>query len=231
MAATLVYSRAFPSRLLHLDASTSPNSDPATSSHPILLPGIDILNHLPSHPVSWISSPSHLPSTSAGMVTVQVHQPIPAGHEVFNNYGDKPSSELLLAYGFIICDLPTDTFPLKLGGVPPALAELLDRVGLDATERFELSRSGQVRGKLMGALRVLVADQAEQAVLEARLRAGKQGEEVWGVEIGGENELGALDVLEGMLESKMAGLSLNDQTVDADVREDVKIMCLDFQKG
>lgn len=38
------------------------------------------------------------------------------GAEIFNNYGAKPNSELLLGYGFTLPDNPDDTIVLKIGG-------------------------------------------------------------------------------------------------------------------
>jgi hypothetical protein len=45
-----------------------------------------------------------------------MHAPTPSGSEVYNNYGAKPNSELLLAYGFVIPDNPDDTIVLKIVG-------------------------------------------------------------------------------------------------------------------
>jgi hypothetical protein len=41
-----------------------------------------------------------------------------AGAEIFNNYGAKPNSELLLGYGFTLPTNPDDTIVLKIGGAP-----------------------------------------------------------------------------------------------------------------
>jgi hypothetical protein len=35
---------------------------------------------------------------------------------LFNNYGPKPNSELILGYGFSLTDKPVDTIVLKVGG-------------------------------------------------------------------------------------------------------------------
>ncbi|KAF8915339.1 hypothetical protein CPB85DRAFT_1375057 [Mucidula mucida] len=72
-SATHLSSRAFPSSLLR----------------PVLLPGVDALNHARAHPVSWV---------------------------LFNNYGPKPNSELILGYGFTLPTNPDDTMLLKIQG-------------------------------------------------------------------------------------------------------------------
>jgi hypothetical protein len=111
------------------------------------------------------------------------------------------------------------------------MASLLSRVGLDPKERFELGPSGKVEGRLRGCLRVLVADEEEQGVLMGRMREGKEGEEVWGLAVGGENELGALDTLMGMLEGKLAGIARSGENAERGVRPDVELMCRMYKEG
>jgi hypothetical protein len=220
-------------------ALPSDSTPTESASHPILLPGIDILNHQPNHPVSWLTSPpptsvSLSTSSSAGNITVQIHTSIPSDTQIYNNYGAKPSSELLLAYGFVLPSSPLypfETHPLLLGGVPPTMTSLLSQVGLDPKERFELGPSGKVGGRLRGCLRVLVADEEEREILLQRLSEGKVEEEVWGVVIGGENELGSLDVLAGMLEGKIAGIQKGRDDAEGSVRRDVELMCRTYKEG
>jgi len=45
-----------------------------------------------------------------------LHTTTPKGDELFNNYGPKPNSELILGYGFSIPRNPDDTIVLKIGG-------------------------------------------------------------------------------------------------------------------
>jgi hypothetical protein len=52
-------------------------------------------------------------SMSISLVT---HGASKAGAEIFNNYGAKPNSELLLGYGFTLRANPDDTIVLKVGG-------------------------------------------------------------------------------------------------------------------
>jgi hypothetical protein len=88
------------------------------STEPILLPGVDSLNHKRAQPVSWLfSSPSGDASdTSEATISLISHTAIGPGEEIFNNYGPKPNSELILAYGFTLANNPDDTIILKIGG-------------------------------------------------------------------------------------------------------------------
>lgn len=124
-SATYLSSRAFPSTLL----SPIPSLNPTPSSHPVLLPGIDALNHARAHPVTWAvnkkTSPSLQspgPSTNDDdlLICLVLHQGSENGSELFNNYGPKPNSELILGYGFSLPDNPDDTIVLKIGGFPPS---------------------------------------------------------------------------------------------------------------
>ena len=110
--ATYVSSRAFPSYLL------SPPSGAYTQSpHPILIPGVDSLNHARDHRISWLLSPrDDLPTKDASVVLVH-HPSARQGQELFNNYGVKPNAELILGYGFSLPSNPDDTIGLKLGGI------------------------------------------------------------------------------------------------------------------
>ncbi|KAJ7490284.1 SET domain protein [Mycena galericulata] len=114
-AATHLSSRAFPSTLLSQAMSLTSPSDP----EPILLPGVDSLNHSRGEPVSWIQSyigngPEPAPGSAISLI---LHNEVAAGAQAFNNYGVKPNSELILGYGFSLPNNPDDTIVLKLGGV------------------------------------------------------------------------------------------------------------------
>ena len=118
-AATHLSSRAFPSTLL----SDTPTLVSSPTSYPILLPGVDSLNHARGQPVSWVvNTPQASSSTAASepSIALVLHTPSPAGHELFNNYGPKPNAELILGYGFSLAQNPDDTIVLKIGGVPAA---------------------------------------------------------------------------------------------------------------
>ncbi|KAK0491238.1 SET domain protein [Armillaria novae-zelandiae] len=75
---------------------------------PVLLPGVDALNHARAHPVSWVV-------TDAENISLVIHASANAGEELFNNYGAKPNSEFILGYGFSLPHNPDDTIVLKIG--------------------------------------------------------------------------------------------------------------------
>ncbi|KAJ7094482.1 SET domain protein [Mycena belliarum] len=114
-AATHLSSRAFPSTLLSQNVSLTSPSDP----EPILLPGVDSLNHARAEPVSWVQSyigTGPVPGPGSTL-SLTLHNPAAAGAELFNNYGAKPNSELILGYGFSLPNNPDDTIVLKIGGI------------------------------------------------------------------------------------------------------------------
>ncbi|KAH9002447.1 hypothetical protein EDB86DRAFT_3125909 [Lactarius hatsudake] len=129
-ASTYLSSRAFPSTLL----STSPSLLQSPDSYPVLIPGVDSLNHARAQPVSWV-----------GTISLVARTAVDGGAEIFNNYGAKPNSELLLGYGFTLPDNPDDTIVLKIGG----------GAGDDAT-RHEVGRGARgadsVWSAIVGAL-------------------------------------------------------------------------------
>ena len=123
---TYLSSRAFPSTIL----SSTPSLQATDSSYPILLPGIDSINHAPGAAVSWVIGPPQSATTSALndpsvtqgnavdpalSVNLVLHSSIKAGAEIFNNYGPKPNSELILGYGFALSPNPSDTIVLQIG--------------------------------------------------------------------------------------------------------------------
>ncbi|KAJ6515535.1 SET domain protein [Mycena sanguinolenta] len=113
-AATHLSSRAFPSTLISRNLTLTSPGDP----EPILLPGVDSLNHARAEPVSWVQS--YLGSGSVpdagSCISLVLHNPVAAGAELFNNYGPKPNAELILGYGFSLPNNPDDTIVLKIGG-------------------------------------------------------------------------------------------------------------------
>jgi len=140
-ASTYLSSRAFPSTLL----SPNPSITSADSSHPVLLPVVDCLNHARGHQVSWLVSP--MTSSPKLQLNLVIHRPTPPRAQLFNNYGPKPNSELLLAYGFVIPDNPDDTIVLKMGGsdkrwevgraakgIEPVWKEVRSRVAQESSE-------------------------------------------------------------------------------------------------
>lgn len=90
-----------------------------------MLPGVDSLNHARATPVSWVVS---YPEQESGgeilsfsnkepAISLVIHTPADPGQELFNNYGAKPNSELIVGYGFSISDNPDDTIILKIWNI------------------------------------------------------------------------------------------------------------------
>jgi hypothetical protein len=50
-------------------------------------------------------------------ISVVLHDPAEAQQEIYNNYGPKPNSELILGYGFSLRQNPEDSIILKVGGL------------------------------------------------------------------------------------------------------------------
>jgi len=112
-AATYISSRAFTSSLL----SAVPNLGHDPDAYPILIPGVDSLNHARAHPVSWVVSGKKDSYNDQGYTIAIVHHiAVAQGQELHNNYGPKPNAELVLGYGFSLPHNPDDTIILKLGG-------------------------------------------------------------------------------------------------------------------
>ncbi|KAH6915082.1 SET domain protein [Coprinopsis sp. MPI-PUGE-AT-0042] len=118
-AATYISSRAFPSNILSITPSLPKLEDDGSVTDPILLPGVDSLNHARGQPVSWVThnAPGGQETAKATKISLVVHKTTCTGQEIFNNYGAKPNAELILGYGFSFPDNPDDTIILKLGGI------------------------------------------------------------------------------------------------------------------
>ena len=100
--------------------SETPSLSASEGSYPVLIPGVDSLNHGRGRPVSWIISPTD-PSPNAGQhlgLSLTIHSSSQPGEELLNNYGAKPNSELILGYGFSLECNPDDTIALSIGGGP-----------------------------------------------------------------------------------------------------------------
>jgi hypothetical protein len=119
-AATVLSSRSFPSRLINADVTLQiQNPSEFDLSDPILIPVMDMLNHKPNHPVTWL--------TSSTNITFVAETEYPANAEIFNNYSAKGNEErtsspaiqtntVLMGYGFCLLDNPHDSVSLKLPG-------------------------------------------------------------------------------------------------------------------
>jgi hypothetical protein len=138
---TYLSSRAFPSGIL----SVNPSLQSTDSTYPVLLPGVDSLNHARATPVSWVVSRAQTSTPTAPTsddnpkklaISLVLHTQTPASKELFNNYGPKPNSELILGYGFALPANPSDTIVLQVGGggATPSHAKQGER------KKFEIGR-------------------------------------------------------------------------------------------
>ena len=94
--------------------------DPSTE--PVLIPGLDLLNHARGAAVTWsvtypVPNNPGRPSGTLPLISLVLHNPAEARQEIYNNYGPKPNSELILGYGFSMENNPEDSVILKVGGV------------------------------------------------------------------------------------------------------------------
>ncbi|KAL6717637.1 hypothetical protein ACLMJK_005552 [Lecanora helva] len=83
----------------------------AEGKEPVLIPGLDLLNHNPSSHVAWI--------WDLNACTIKTDEVVCGGCEVPNNYGSKSNEELIMGYGFSLPDNPADHFSI---GFSPAVA-------------------------------------------------------------------------------------------------------------
>ncbi|KAE8441412.1 hypothetical protein EG329_005001 [Mollisiaceae sp. DMI_Dod_QoI] len=81
----------------------------------VLLPVLDIGNHNGENHVRWSVDPGGLFHLAT---TVQVEK----GHQIYNFYGDKSNSELLVGYGFILPKEEADIANLKVQPPPSGLS-------------------------------------------------------------------------------------------------------------
>lgn len=97
--------------------SPTPSLAHSPTSQPVLLPGVDALNHARGQPISWaITYPDTNDTFQEPKISLVLHTATTKGDELFNNYGPKPNSELILGYGFSISSNPDDTIVLKIAG-------------------------------------------------------------------------------------------------------------------
>ncbi|EFW99029.1 set domain containing protein [Grosmannia clavigera kw1407] len=104
-----------------------------TDDFSILLPVLDLANHDPTARATWEATSAHLADGSASGheaasvtgVSFRVQQRYAPGQQVFNNYGMKTNSELLLGYGFVLpptATLHNDYVHLRKRGASAAVA-------------------------------------------------------------------------------------------------------------
>ncbi|GBE87482.1 SET domain-containing protein [Sparassis crispa] len=203
-ASTYLSSRAFPSALL----STNPSLVSTPSSHPVLLPGIDSLNHARALPVSWVVSWAHAPDEKE--ISLVLHNSTPRGSELCNNYGPKPNAELILGYGFSLPQNPDDTIVLKIGGAAPAPTPNQNAL----QTKFEVGR--RARGA--------------EPVWDAILGAVREGAGPDDDDVDVEDELYAAEML-GMAQDLLARLPSSPSAEAGSIRPEVAVMLEHYLEG
>ncbi|KAK7470347.1 hypothetical protein VKT23_001775 [Stygiomarasmius scandens] len=155
-SSTYISSRAFPSTLL----SPNPSLQPSPTAEPVLLPGVDSLNHARGKPVTWtVSYPDASTNLLEPQISLVLRYPAAPREELLNNYGVKPNSELILGYGFSISDNPDDTILLKVGG------------GGQDTKKWEIGRSAQGMDGLWQEIVSLLQETGSTPTYEDELEA------------------------------------------------------------
>jgi hypothetical protein len=202
-AATYISSRGFPSSLL----SPTPTLTTTKETKPVLLPGLDSLNHKRAQPVSWsVTFPtgSGGPLTTASVarqptISLILHTETAAGQELFNNYGSKPNAELILGYGFSLSNNPDDTILLKIGGID---------------KKWEIGRAVQGADALWDELLlVMTQDQHEDE------------QELY------ETQMDAADMLASMVQVLLEKLPSANTIKDRNLRPEVAKMWNDYIEG
>ncbi|KAF9238366.1 hypothetical protein BU15DRAFT_47737 [Melanogaster broomeanus] len=203
-AATHLSSRAFPSSIL----SAEPSLVSTPSTHPVLIPGVDLLNHKRGHHVSWIVSCSEATEgeSLSGTVSIVAHPNTSSEEtsedqleEVFNNYGPKANDELILGYGFSLPRNPDDKMALQIGGT-------------QKSQKWEIGRNARNIEGLWSEVRSMVASEESEYEYE--------------------DDLEAASLLSEMVQSKLDGMkTISDVRSNNDIRSEVKIMLEHYIEG
>lgn len=202
-AATYTSSRAFPSSLL----SSTPTLTATEKTKPVLLPGVDSLNHKRAQPVSWSvnfptgSDDPPIPGSAARQPSISLilHTDTAAGNEIFNNYGPKPNAELILGYGFSLSNNPDDTILLKIGGID---------------KRWEIGREARGVDALWGELLLVMEQDQHEEEQEAY-----------------ETQMDAADMLASMAQVLLEKLPTENTIKSKNLRPEVAEMWKDYIEG
>ncbi|KAL8958186.1 MAG: hypothetical protein Q9183_005887, partial [Haloplaca sp. 2 TL-2023] len=109
-AAAVIASRSFPSHAL--DSSAPFKTGLSHETAPVLLPGLDLLNHSPNAKVTW--------KWTEDACSIISHVALPGNAEILNNYAPKSNEELIMGYGFSLFKNPSDHCNLALGSMAVA---------------------------------------------------------------------------------------------------------------
>jgi hypothetical protein len=87
-----------------------------------------------------LASPNQGPT-----ISLVSHTKTSAGEEIFNNYGPKPNSSLILGYGFSLPANPDDSILLKIAGFEKAWELGRSAMGIEGlwAELFEIMKQQQ----------------------------------------------------------------------------------------
>ena len=226
-AATYLSSRAFPSSLL----SVTPSLVASPSSYPVLLPGVDSLNHKRGHPVVWnVSRSEKIPTTNIQdalednlNIEISSEFPYSKGEEILNNYGPKPNSSLILGYGFALPDNPDDTILLKIGSSSTPSSGLASEHQKQADCGIEIGRNASGADKVWE-----IVKQAVFQNYEVDESIGQEDLEALNLQIDMETAETLTDMVVN-LHSKVP--STLNASKPVDVRDDVYTMWLVYTQG
>ncbi|KAJ1661960.1 hypothetical protein EV178_006277 [Coemansia sp. RSA 1646] len=171
----------------------------------VLLPLLDMFNHMPLRKVTWAS-------TDSGVEFV-TREELRAGAQVFNNYGPKSNEELLMRYGFCVPGNPFSYYHIRINDSRDPMAkykrQILARAGIDDGGADQLVRKSGLPYNLLPMLRVMAMTAADVVCLERSLAAdadASQVEDVLRHGLGLRIELRARYLLEHLVGIKQAQL-------------------------
>ncbi|KAK4058453.1 hypothetical protein OIO90_000612 [Microbotryomycetes sp. JL221] len=202
------------------------------NSTPILLPGVDMLNHDVTTKVTWNTS-QH---TDEGTISVILEQAVESGLQVFNNYGPHSNEVFLLGYGFLpskeqqlgdVVALKAATSPQTSSIVKP----ILQKLGLNH-DLFFVGRDGVLPEPLLKRMRVTLIvdwtlqDQDEQGFDLPEFEDDEDSEFVgWDVEI----EM--MSMFQALLMRKLNNVENVPDRIEGLIRPEVEEMISQYRQG
>jgi len=176
------------------------------TSYPVLIPGVDLLNHARAHAVTWEVSP-----LSSGLsLALKQHLPTSQAAELFNNYGPKSNASLILGYGFALENNPDDTITLKMGGTSTS---------------HEVGRSSTGADTLWTDLRHVVLQSIQE---EGQQRQGDDNQDL---ALTFDVDLQTAEVLSEMVETLLERIPSAREMPTSRVRQDVLTMWKWYVRG